>query len=92
MVNSDAGRALAAEQLTDGMRDREAIQENYGDLLTTYPDSFIAFYHGELIAYAATVEELVDMISGKGLSMREVAWEYMATQKPITTDGASVWS
>jgi hypothetical protein len=82
---STEGRDIEAIQkaLQQFDSDGQYVQEHLAELLSRYPDMWIAVYNQEIIGAAKTVQGLVKQVQKKGLSLADIYREYLSREDDI---------
>lgn len=69
--------------LTSGEKDAQWLNKNYSELLTKYPDHFVAVHCGNFVGASQKFKELMEKIESKNLNPSEVMVEFISKIKRI---------
>ena len=75
--------ASILQLLSSAEKDAQWLNKNYPDLLTKYPDHFIAIHDGNFVDASLKHEELLNKIESKKLNPAEVMIEFVSKIKRI---------
>jgi hypothetical protein len=64
-------------------RDVRTLHERYDELLATHPRSWVGIFDGEVRGVADTLEELIELLTDRGVPPGFTAVEYLDPEPPL---------
>ena len=82
LINKRFGSPQAAyDELIRFAKDADSLSKIRSKLTIEYPDKWVAFYNGELVAIADTLEEVLSDIRKAGLREHDVVTQFLNNKK-----------